>query len=501
MPGQPPKAYIALTRDDARREKQGLGSGGTYGLGKAVLWAASQVQTVVFFSRLSIPFEGTFHRAAAQARLGPHFMGPTPFRGLGYGGDTSSRWARPLREQQAQLMATRMGIDRRDNPADVGTTILIPFWGEPSSDDDGLATHAKITRYAARYFWPAIVDGRLEVVAVSEDGDEQDAADQLSHYQPFIALYQRMQSGQPGPNDVPPLRIHFTVPSGPPPRHTAPAQTFATAGMAFVVREDEVREDFNRKVACIRGQGMVVGYAKMTGNTLVRAFVGVALAGRASDPSERGVRGDVLLGFSEYVTHTRWDEKSPSLGRYWEPAKPVVKEILKKLRDYFESNSRVEQPETGGDLSPLEEGLKFPGLGRIGPEPPRLEGQPHLRLHSFTRENNRYRFELRARIEAGKPLAAVEFWVEPAMETGNARSEDRFGLEAVTTVPPNLPLENLQNGKLRVAIPTFEADTQVRILGATQLLPPEVFAISEGLLKASLSTELPAQPADQIGEE
>ena len=111
-PGEPPKAYIALARDDARREKQGLGSGGTYGLGKAVLWAASEIQTVFFFSRLSQPWEGTTHRAAAQARLGPHFLSTKAYRGLGYGGDRHEGWCRPVRNEKAQEFATKVSISR-----------------------------------------------------------------------------------------------------------------------------------------------------------------------------------------------------------------------------------------------------------------------------------------------------------------------------------------------------------------------------------------------------
>src|SRR5436190_20514934 len=86
MPGQTPKAYRALCRDDARREKISLGAGGTFGLGKAVLWRASAIQTVLFFSRLSTAANGVFHRAAAQARLCTHYMAPSEFRGLGFGG-------------------------------------------------------------------------------------------------------------------------------------------------------------------------------------------------------------------------------------------------------------------------------------------------------------------------------------------------------------------------------------------------------------------------------
>src|SRR5947208_14244465 len=124
---------------------------------------------------------------------------------------------------------------------------------------------------------------------------------------------------------------------------------------------------------------MVVGYAKMTGNTLVRPFVGLALGGRAADPSQQGLRGDILLGFSEYVTHTKWDEKSASL-RHWPSAKPIVRELLKHVRDYFEKNSKIEQPTSTADLSPLEEGLRFPGGGKIGPPPPGPTGTPQLRL-------------------------------------------------------------------------------------------------------------------------
>lgn len=501
LPGEPPKAYIALTRDDARREKQGLGSGGTYGLGKAVLWSASQIQTVVFFSRLAIPHGNTTHRAAAQARLGPHFLSTHPYRGLGYGGDTDDEWCRPICNDQAQSLATRMGVARRENETDSGTTILIPFWSEPPSDEDeNLATHAKITRYAARYFWPAIVDGRLEVTAENEDGQTQDADEHLTHYQPFISLYQRCQSGQRGSSDVAPEKVAVTVPAGPPPHRGRPTQTFAKVAMAFVARDGEVREDFSRKVACIRGQGMVVGYAKMTGNTLVRPFVGIALGGRAADTSDNGVRGDVLLGFSEYVTHTRWDEKSASL-RHWPDARPVIRELLKKLRDYFERNSRVEQPESTGDLSPLEEILKFPGVGRIGPQPEPPRGQPQLRVQTFNRENNRFRFELRARVEVEKSPCTIEIWVEPAMETGSAAKGDRFGLESLSTVPPNLGIEVLSNGKLRVSVPTLTADTQIRIAGVTELLPPEVFAVSEGVLKASLASETGSSEPEQVGED
>ena len=104
-PGETPKAYRALCRDDARREKVSLGSGGTFGLGKAVLWRASAIQTVLFFSRLSVAFEGTTHRAAGQARLCTHIIPPNEYRGIGFGGTMDGVFCAPLRNQEAVQFA------------------------------------------------------------------------------------------------------------------------------------------------------------------------------------------------------------------------------------------------------------------------------------------------------------------------------------------------------------------------------------------------------------
>lgn len=484
-PGEPPKAYIALARDDARREKQGLGSGGTYGLGKAVLWAASQIQTVAFFSRLSQPADNTMHRAAAQARLGPHFLNGEPFRGLGYGGDMRDGWCRPARNDAAQALASQFGIERREAPTDSGTTILIPFWMQPEADVDGLPTHVLLARYAARYFWPAIIENRLSVTTEADDGNNDDAARYLDHYQPFVELYQRVKADSRGARDAEPEKISFTVPAGPPPRTDAAQKTFLIAAMAEVAGDGQVREDFKRKVACIRGQGMVVGYAKMTGNTLVRPFVGLALGGRAGDPSQKGLRGDVLLGFSEYVTHTKWDEKSASL-RHWPAARPIVRELLKEVRDYFERHSKIEQSTGTNDLTPLEEGLRFPGLGRTGPPPPPPDGVPQLRLHRFHREQNHYVFEVRTRVTTNAAPFAIDLWAEAALESGSAAADDRFTFAALRTIPSGLSVTQQGNRKCRIEIPRFDTDMDVRISGATDDLPLELLVVSEGLLKATI---------------
>jgi hypothetical protein len=488
--GQPPKAYLALTREDATREKLGLGSGGTFGLGKAVLWAASDIQTVFFFSRLSEPANATKFRAAGQSRLGLHYVDGLWYRGLGYGGKLRDqgghRWSAPLTNEQAQEFASKISVGVRPQPEDAGTTILIPFWRQPESDmEERLPTHTLLAKYAARYFWPAMEDSRLEVVAESDRGQRENATDHMVHYQPFIELYGRVRQNMRGQRDAPVQDIHFAVPAGPPPRIDPGAQTFVRAGMCLLAREDEVRSDFCRKVACIRGLGMVVGYERMTGHTLVKPFVGLALAGRVGDPSPNGIRGDVLLGFAEHVTHTKWEERNNQNFRYWTHARPVVRNLLQELRNYFETHSRLETVEAPSDLTPLEEGLRFPGEGRgpVPPPPPR-GGVPELRTQQFHCVGNKYEFEVRARVEAGNKPFFVDIWVEAGMETRHTQAADRFSLTNLHTVPPNLEIDLRPDGKARVVIPTRPADTWIRISGETEPIPADLLPVSVGLLNA-----------------
>src|SRR5262249_6568924 len=106
------------------------------------------------------------------------------------------------------------------------------------------------------------------------------------------------------------------------------------------------------------------------------------------------------------------------------------------------------------------------------------------RFQSFERKENQYAFEIRASAGPETKPYCMDVSVEAALETGSASKSDRFSLDAVHTVPSGLKKEQLGNRKVRISIPTFSAETQIKITGVTEKIAPEVFAISEGLLKA-----------------
>ena len=154
----------------------------------------------------------------------------------------------------------------------------------PPRDVEGRAEHELIAQFAARYFWPAITDKKLVVTAESAQGEIAEAAKALDKYIPFIELYKRVRSGERGEKDVEPKQIDVSVPAFAAMGYKKQKETFALAAMCEV-QETEVWPEFCRRVARIRGQGMVIGYWAATGNKVVKPYIGLALGGRAIDTS------------------------------------------------------------------------------------------------------------------------------------------------------------------------------------------------------------------------
>ena len=311
----------------------------------------------------------------------------------------------------------------------------------------------------------------------------------MVHYQPFIELYRRMQSNQPLQRDARFENIPVIVPRTPPPLDRGQSNTFVRCGASFINPDnpaERVQEDFLGKVAEIRGQGMIIGYQKLTGNTRIKPFVGLALGGRVADQSDAGIQGDMLLGFSEHVTHTRWDEDAEALDT-WPNSRARVRDLLSRMRGYFIRVAGNEAPTPTGDLSALQEGLLIPGIGR-GPIPnPPTPGVPQLRTERFEREGDHYSFEFRARMEASATPMRLTMWIEAGVESGRPSKDDRFEIDQLTTVPRNLNVERAGNGKVHIEIPALQEPTQIRVSGKTTDLPSQLLSVTEGRLRAKIA--------------
>ena len=154
--------FAAVVRRQLDSLKASVSAGGSYGLGKATLWATSRLGLVLINSTLSEPFEGrTERRVVGRLDLpwrevdGTAFAGPAwfgePDSEPGYEGVTRSWWADE--DTVRSLYLERTG----DEP---GTSFLVVGAHDASSDTESLADmHEKLVAALADNFWAAMTGG------------------------------------------------------------------------------------------------------------------------------------------------------------------------------------------------------------------------------------------------------------------------------------------------------------------------------------------------------
>ena len=311
------------------------GRGGSFGLGKAVSWMHSRLLTVLFSSRVhGREQEGL--RLFGRSEIPAHDIEGASFLDGAYLGSPGLRdgidvalsdWR--TEETCVDLKLERAGLSGS------GTTLLIPAFHEPDREDTGALgirdpedLCADLTDAAAKWFWPAISWGRLEVQArVFRSGDANPShvsrAEVNGIWAPFLAA-SRTEPGtaaalDPGDSaaldltSFPlPRRIH---PEDRPDLLHKPAETTIRLGVTRV-SPTEGCLPCRSTIALIRGAGMVVDY--VDGNRLndggaycAAAMVGNAIqhipASAAMD-AQSAVPADVEEYFraAEPVTHDDW---------------------------------------------------------------------------------------------------------------------------------------------------------------------------------------------------
>lgn len=331
--------YMAVVRNILDSFK-GENAGGSYGLGKSVMWACSQFGLVMINSNLSVAQDGLregryvgrldlpWHRLPAESGDGSSaFAGPAWFGGEDPALKPVARsyWGNDALAEDTHL--------RRDGE-DSGTSFLIVGAYDPSSDEPGTIEdmHDQLVVSLNRSFWPALVEradgdpGLMTALVRSERNGatvKQDLVDPASRAPDKARLMQAHLNDvtvdtldQPG--DVVRRRVVLNVPrrvgDGP---HTA--QQHEAILLVTEAAEDEdgiekASHDVNR-VGWMRGSHMIVKDEPVVGLPMgSRSFHAVVLAGLAAgdDPADRAA--DRFLRAAEPPEHDRWTV-TPDLSR------------------------------------------------------------------------------------------------------------------------------------------------------------------------------------------
>lgn len=357
--------YTALVRDELFSNKQDDTAGGSYGLGKSVLWTFSGLSTVVFSSTID-QSDRANPRLIGRSKLPTHTTeeGGAQFQGAGWfcrvedtpdGGRPVSFWG-----EEAEQKANDLRIAR---PETTGTTALVLGFRDPTRDErpDFQELSDQFVTASAKYFWPAIHRGDLEVTVETPLGTTEATPEACPMVLPFVRAYSsRFHGGndleQPG--DVAARDLGVRIP----PRADGSSTDNAKAILSVKLASPGDDYTLLNKVALFRGTGMVVKYYDQSRVApRDRDFFAVLACGEArtpGKPSAGDVELDRFLRFAEPPTHDDWESTEKLREHYQRGYRKAIVRLTDDLREGL--RNLVSRPLSGGGRLPDTVLRKFP---------------------------------------------------------------------------------------------------------------------------------------------
>jgi len=299
-----------VSRDSPQR-------GGSYGLGKAVLWRFSSILTVLFSSRVEGPprtgfrlfgrSELPFHEAEGHKYAGAGWYGIP--QQVDHGTRAISAW-----DGDAEGRA-RQGRLFRDTTLGTGTSILVVGFREPQQEEVRPVRHVAhdVANIAAKWFWPTIQRGELEVrVEARVNGQTvfEEEVEITSEVGAFAEAQEatELQAPSLSPGAVTEVTIPFRVPGRKPNGDAGSGPLDAQVRLRVRRTADgEGRTDLTNKVALTRGAGMVVHYKTVRMSTGERTYNAVLLAGLANGSTAADEAVEAFLRAAEPPAHDDWE--------------------------------------------------------------------------------------------------------------------------------------------------------------------------------------------------
>ena len=310
--------FIKLCRLDLFSGKDEA-AGGSFGLGKAVYWRFSRLQTVLFNSTLPEGHDvaGRRHNRVFGVQQGVvHRMGDDTFTGRGYFGRPDAD-GEPRSAWEDAGLTHGLHLGREDERP--GTTALIVAFYDPDQPELGTGDVDELNRLAQSLgegllesFWPLLTRGRLRVrIEVVDDGDHVFAEDLVPEdvYTELVNALRRFDDGQIGdelgaPGEIVVRDVPITISK----RTTGdPHESFVHTAKLVVTLSDDDKDSLENRVCLLRRPEMVV--ETIDREFEGRTYHGFLLAGasiRPDEPTPEDLRADDFLRFAEPPAHDRW---------------------------------------------------------------------------------------------------------------------------------------------------------------------------------------------------
>ena len=332
--------YAALVRDELYSSKQDDTAGGSYGLGKSVLWTFSGASTVLFNSYpIGTPEDVTPPRCIGRTKLPTHEFGGVTYQGAGWLCDPheTNEGPRPksLWDEDAEELAERLKLSRPDVS---GTSAMVVGYRDPTRDarPDVEELADQFEEVAVKYFWPAIYREDLRVVVETDDEEREADVQSVPEIRPFVECFERRHeegSALSEPGDVAGLDIPMDVPPRADGTETPDGSVRLSTRLASPADDDT----YLNNIAMFRGAGMVVKYYDQSRVAFGdRNFHGVLAAGEARSedrPTEADLEIDRFLRFSEPPEHDEWTSTENLREQYKRGFRTALDDMFETTRD------------------------------------------------------------------------------------------------------------------------------------------------------------------------
>ncbi|AIR98588.1 helix-turn-helix domain-containing protein [Streptomyces glaucescens] len=351
-------------------------AGGSYGLGKATLWATSRFGLVLINSTLSEPHEGRttgrvigrldlpWHEVDGESYAGPAWLGE-PDTEPEHKGISRSWWA-------DDETLRRLHLDRTDD--EPGTSFLIVGAYDASGATESLQDmHDKLVSSLADDFWAAMIGGRsagplLEArVTTLRNGETYIPEQQVDPYSRHPATSRALQAYLDG-DTVEELTSADQVVRADVPLVVTPLKGQGHSrdkgrehlAVLLVTPADDNDTQFNR-VVCMRGNRMTITEQRPRDLPLgTPPFQAVLLAGYATGREGDDVAlAEAFLRASEPPEHDRWDRTQELTTAYERGALSRLKEFRTSIDKTVRSLLGKREITTTGGPAALRELLKL----------------------------------------------------------------------------------------------------------------------------------------------
>jgi hypothetical protein len=423
--------FRALCKDTLHSHKQSDGAGGSYGLGKSVLWGFSGLSTVLFNSKLSQELPGQVSpRLIGRTELPSHEVTdpkdakdakgaksrsprPASFAGSGWFGRpaASAQRAESLWADEATAIAQALHL-QRTNEDSTGTSILVLGFRDPTADEDRSPVElAQGIRSAVELeFWPAIAMRKLTTWVAGDGAAPLISGKTFKAARPLIECAQRGESSVEAlidAGDVVTREFEIEIPAR---RDGTIKATKGHVRMAVRLAGELDDPTLVGQVALFRSPGMVVRYldqrALVKSSRPFHALVACGTARSTSEtlPSDQAI--ERFLRAAEPPGHDKWDVTETLKGDYERGYKKALDQLHTRIKDTLKSV--VMESPAQGKRGPERLRRKFPIGSKSGVGGGGGAAKPAFRFDGVTAHFEAGRWWFRGEVRPVRPMPS---WV------------------------------------------------------------------------------------------